>query len=99
MSLDPKAKDADPFDEVGLHLNMGHPFISSFVENSAAQRDGIKIGDHIYRVGNVPVKMPKDFVSEIKKLSRETRHITRRRRKRSDTYSGSYTGSRYGRTG
>lgn len=67
MSLDPKAKDADPFDEVGLHLNMGHPFISSFVENSAAQRDGIKIGDHIYRVGNVPVKMPKDFVSEIKK--------------------------------
>ena len=67
MSLDPKAKDADPFDEVGLHLKMGHPFISSFVENSAAQRDGIKIGDHIYQVGSVPVKMPKDFVAEIKK--------------------------------
>lgn len=71
LSLDAKAKDADPFDETGLKLKIGQPFIKEFVADSAAERDGVKIGQRIYKVGSVDIKTPKDFVTEIRKYPGE----------------------------
>lgn len=66
-SLNPKTKDADPFEETGLNIKISRPFITSFVENSAAQRAGVKLNERIYKIGSVEVKTPKDFVAEVRK--------------------------------
>lgn len=66
-SLNPKTKDADPFEDTGLNLRISRPFISSFIENSAAQRDGVHLNERVYKVGDAEVKTPKDFVQEVRK--------------------------------
>ena len=67
MNMDPSGKEEDPFVQTGITLDIGKPKISGFIEGSAGQKAGLHVGDKLLTVNSIPVQLPKDFVSEIRK--------------------------------
>lgn len=66
FKFEEKSKGEDPFEQLGLDLQISKPFISGFVKDSAAEKAGIKAGDFIVAVGGKNVKTPKDVVDLVR---------------------------------
>lgn len=67
VGFDSLSQDDDPLTRIGLSLQISRPIITGFVDDSAAKKGGLEVGDEVISINGKAVPMPADLVESVKK--------------------------------